>query len=62
METHAVRKWPSPFVNSLQSESVFKPTRQYEDREDARLRKYESRKTVTSKSRVRKEPVASTLL
>ena len=46
METHAVCKRPSPFVNSLKGEPVCKRTRQYENREDARLRKYESRKTT----------------
>ena len=46
METHAVCKRTSPFANCLKSEPVCKRTRPYENREDARLRQYESRKST----------------
>ena len=44
METHAVCKRRGPFENDLKSEPVYKRPRQYENREDTRLRQYESRK------------------
>ena len=43
-ETHAVCERPSPFVNGAKSDPVYKRTRHYERREDAKLRQYESRK------------------
>ena len=55
METHAVCKRHSPFENGLKSEPVYKRPRQYENREDTRLRQYESRKATCLGARVERE-------
>ena len=55
MESHTISKRRSPFANGLKSEPVYKRPRLYKNREDARLRQYESGKATWLRARVESE-------